>query len=72
MTYDLSEKQKIYLEHLLDIQEKNIFNNTSQVLIQEMIKRNNYDEYEGDTLNEINVVYIQWKKTGIIPEYYRF
>ena len=72
MNFDLSNKQRIFLEHLLEIQEQGVFNNANQFRITQVLDYGIYDTTFQEQTNRLIKSYKKWKKTGIVPEYYSY
>lgn len=70
--YTLTPKQKKFLKELLRVQEEKIFNNGRKQRIIRILKDGTYDENDKTIMNNIGKVFKEYKKTGIVPEHYRY
>ena len=68
----LESDQRAFLEHLIDIQKKGIFNNANQFRITQVLDYGIYDTTFQEQTNRLIISYKKWKRTGIVPEYYSF
>ncbi len=68
----LTKIQRRYLEKLVILQDKRIFNNTNRFHIDRVLKSGEYDNEFRTFMNRMNNGYKIYLTTGIPPKYYRF
>jgi len=72
MMYKLSHYQCVFLETLLESQDKCEFNNGRRIELHHIIKLGEYTEEQKKDLNKLREVWLGYLKTGIIPTQYQF
>ena len=68
----LTNEQCNFLNTLLELQRERIFNNAYKYGIESILQTGYYSKRDKRIMGNIIVAYKDWKKTGIVPQYYSF